>query len=278
MKNEFEYYLGFADKIEGWFEPEAAEVIFLFDRIQKEEEIGGDIFEIGVHHGKMSLCLGLLLADEEKLSVCDIFARQEYNISESGYGSKSIFLGNWRKYMDGAAEPEIFEKPSEELGISEIGSNYRIFSIDGGHSAAETYADLSLADNVIIDHGIIIIDDYFDQSFPGVSEGVNKYLLNYASLQPLAIFFNKMMLVKKGSYDFYREALYGYSFYNILNSRGYMISERDFYGVPAMTIRRYSPAQLFLKRSAAGVKKVFGDSLRGSRLHMYYKKLIKPGK
>ncbi len=270
MRDALEYYLGFMDRIDGWFDPEAARIIYILNEIQKRTGISGNIFEIGVHHGRMTMLLALLAADGQELRVCDIFRRQELNESASGSGSLDIFMSNWRKYVNIPA-PKIYEMPSSELSAREIGSNYRIFAIDGGHTADETYGDLSLAAGSIIPEGIIIIDDYFDQNFPGVSEGVNKFLSKNGDFLPLAMFFNKMAIVRRDSHHFYRKELL-----HNLNSDGYLIEEPVFYSARALSISRITKNQRLIKKMIRPLKSLTGDSLKGGRLHRIYKNIIRP--
>jgi hypothetical protein len=61
-------------KIHGWFSFEAAMLFAWIDDIQKSSGLVGDIFEIGVHHGKSAVFLGAMLDPIlENLSVCDLF-------------------------------------------------------------------------------------------------------------------------------------------------------------------------------------------------------------
>jgi hypothetical protein len=51
-----------------------------------------------------------------------------------------------------------------------------------------------LAESVLCDGGIVLVDDYFDEKWPGVSEGTLKHLLlNKSKLIPFAIFDDKIL-------------------------------------------------------------------------------------
>ena len=120
-------------RLDGWFSEEAALLLAFLDSLQKQNQIEGDLFEIGVHHGKSALYLHRFLAEGEQLRVCDLFGEQEKNISHSGSGDKQQFLDNYAKLTDGG-NIAVFEKFSNELSVEEIGTNYRMFHVDGGHS------------------------------------------------------------------------------------------------------------------------------------------------
>ena len=44
----------------------------------------------------------------------------------------------------------------------------RLFSVDGGHTAELARHDMLTADGAIGEQGIIILDDFFNEAWPGV--------------------------------------------------------------------------------------------------------------
>jgi len=61
-------YLDQTRDVEGWFFPIDAHLFAIFDEIQKREGIRGNLFEIGVHHGKTALFLSRMAAPDERSS------------------------------------------------------------------------------------------------------------------------------------------------------------------------------------------------------------------
>jgi hypothetical protein len=53
----------------------------------------------------------------------------------------------------------------------------RLFSIDGSHTAEATWGDMVTAGMSIQEGGVIIVDDYFAEGWPGVSEGVQRFMM-----------------------------------------------------------------------------------------------------
>lgn len=192
--------------ISGWFSKEAAQLLALLDEIQKKNKLTGDIFEIGVHHGKSALFLHRFLSDDEKMQVCDLFGNQKLNTSVSGLGDKATFLKNADRIL-GANTIQIHEKSSNALTIDEIGNSYRMFHVDGGHSFEEALADLNLAAQAIQPYGILILDDPFRSEWPGVTEAALEFLKQTIDFVPLAIGFNKLLLVRSTYYELYSQAL-----------------------------------------------------------------------
>src|SRR5689334_12481645 len=116
--------------VDGWFSFEAAMLIAILDEFQKENKIAGNIFEIGVHHGKSSIFFSNLLTESENLHICDLFGLLG-NASHSGDGNKEIFTRNMATF--GLKQPAaIHTCLSSELTKDKIGSNYRMFHVDGG--------------------------------------------------------------------------------------------------------------------------------------------------
>ena len=79
------------NKIQGWFSFEAAMFFAMLNEIQLQNQVQGNIFEIGVHHGRSTLFLaGMLDNPDENLQVCDLFRNQDLNVTCSGKGNRAV--------------------------------------------------------------------------------------------------------------------------------------------------------------------------------------------
>lgn len=183
-------------KIKGWLSREATLLIALIDEVQKQNDYKGDIFEIGVHHGKSAVLFSQFLREDEVLDVCDIFDDQSKNKSNSGDGNKSTFLKNV-KTLGKNKIGKIYQMLSCDLYREKLPVNYRIFHIDGGHDTEEALMDLELAADKIIDSGVIILDDPFRQDWPGVTEALVKFLEKKPDFTAFTVGFNKLMICRK---------------------------------------------------------------------------------
>lgn len=181
-------------RIGGWLSPGAVYLFALIDAIQKRQGIMGNLFEIGVHHGKSALVLGAMARPNEQLGVCDIFGAQALNVSASGKGDRDVFLKNFRGAFPDDAFLRVYEKLSGELTPQEI-TSCRFLHVDGGHSSAEAYADLELTVQCLAPGGIIAVDDAFNSTWPGVTDAIFQFLARHPKIVPLAVGFNKMLLV-----------------------------------------------------------------------------------
>jgi hypothetical protein len=182
--------------IAGWLSPGAIYVFAFVDSIQKQLGIAGNLFEIGVHHGKSALVLGAMAQPADCLGVCDIFGSQALNISASGKGDREIFTRNFSRAFPNAAFLRVYEKLSSALTPEEI-TSCRFMHVDGGHSSREALADLELCARCLAPGGIIAVDDAFHPTWPGVTDAIFQFMSNRPEMTPLVVGFNKMLLVHR---------------------------------------------------------------------------------
>ena len=199
-------------KVAGWFDAGAASIFALIDRVQEKNGVTGNLFEIGVHHGKSAIFLGYLVKqNSESLGVCDIFENQEYNLSSSGRGDRDILLENFRDHFSAPDNfLKVYSKSSAELTVDEVTPGCRIFHIDGGHRFEDAINDLHLAASTLHPRGAIVVDDAFHPDWPGVTEAIIHFLSDDAvAFRPLLIAFNKIVIVPSSSVEIYASALGG---------------------------------------------------------------------
>lgn len=183
--------------IRGWFSPQAAQLFAWLDEIQKRNDITGDIFEIGSHHGRSAYCLGAMARPgAEQLAVCDLFADQGANLSGSGDGDLDIFRRNLAPIVERGVHLEVFQASSDTLSAAQIGTNYRFFHIDGGHNCDEALADLNLAAECTTGKGVIVLDDPFRPEWPGVTEALIRFLDAHPGYRAIVVGFNKLVLTR----------------------------------------------------------------------------------
>ncbi|OQW74000.1 MAG: hypothetical protein BVN35_10855 [Proteobacteria bacterium ST_bin11] len=203
MQNLSKYLPAYIDrnykKVEGWLGEDTVLQITRINSVQTKLGISGNVGEIGVHHGKLFILLYLLMQNEEQAIAIDIFEQQNLNIDKSGRGDLSIFERNLETYAGGKSKLKTINADSTTIGakeiLSELGGKLRLFSIDGGHLPNIVRHDLNTAASAICDGGVVILDDYFNPEFPGVSEGVNQFfLLDNKELVPFFVGINKIYL------------------------------------------------------------------------------------
>lgn len=190
LKSAVRNYLQSTRDVEGWFFPIDAHLFAMVDEIQKREGISGNLFEIGVHHGKTALFLAQMARPGEILGVCDVFEQQELNRDRSGEGNRDVFL---RHMHARGAEARVFAKLSSALTTDDTTMRCRFVHVDGGHRPEDVVNDLYVAERALLPHGVVAVDDVFNPNWPGVSEGFYRF---DGALVPIAIGGNKVLLAR----------------------------------------------------------------------------------
>lgn len=227
----------------------------LIDDVQKRRNIGGDVFEIGCHHGKSAVFLANLVDHAtETLGVCDLFENQAENRSNSGAGDRKVFEETMQPAVDAGLKLEVFGKNSAELQGSEIGQNIRFFHVDGGHSLEEALGDIKLAAECLSPAGVIAVDDPFSAPWPGVTEAVIRFLDERGDFQAFVVGFNKLLICRTSAVDEYVTAIweeYGERRFGL--GQPLRIWERDLCGRPMLAysipsvLKRGGPRALIMR-------------------------------
>lgn len=198
-------------EVEGWLDPYSAVFIASLGSIQCANDVAGATGEIGVHQGRLFILLDLLKRDAEHSVALDVFEYQRLNLDNSGCGDLERFVANLARWTGRARNVHIVRNSSLLVGAQDLvqrAGAFRLLSIDGGHTEECALNDLKLAEQVLHHHGIAILDDHFNQSWPGVSTGTARYVLEAGSiLRPFAISPNKVYLANPEAHDFYKTML-----------------------------------------------------------------------
>jgi hypothetical protein len=173
-----ERFLAGLDAIPGWFSLLDAHLFIAFDRLQRKAGIRGDLLEIGVYRGRSAVLLGYLLGSGEGLVGCDIFEamppdesnRMEQTLWYGGL-TRQLFEDTYRRYH--VVPPTIVAAPSVELRRHLGGMpRFRMIHVDASHTYDNVRADLATARALLIDGGIVVLDDYRAIHSPGVAAAI----------------------------------------------------------------------------------------------------------
>ena len=187
---------GYRD-VQGWLSPLAAKAIVSIDGMQKAMGVHGGMCEIGVHDGRSFILLNLLSRADERSIAYDLFERQNENVDASGHGTPATFMANCFAHGCDITRIGAITANSLELTVAAIkatrASPFRLFSVDGGHTARHTENDLALALDTLAAGGVILLDDVFNEQWPGVVEGLLNFLSSrHDALRPFAAIGNKV--------------------------------------------------------------------------------------
>ena len=195
--------------VDGWLHTEAARIVVALTERQRSLGIAGGVAEIGVHHGKLFILLYLLSKASEKAVAIDLFEDQHLNIDHSGSGDLAKFRRNLDRHAD-SARLVLHQGNSMDLTgaiLTRLANGpLRFVSVDGGHTAEITAHDLATAEAAIAEGGIIVVDDVFNEQWPGVGDGVRRYFERRPNLVPFAIGANKTYFCRPSHRDIYHDA------------------------------------------------------------------------
>lgn len=210
-QNLNKYVLENFSKIDGWVN---LEIFNFLDFLSNFVSRGEGMVEIGVHHGKFFFGLRSLLPGPEISIAVDVFEDQQiYNIDASGSGDLKIFSKNVKNY-----DPFFGENVKVIVGDSTLGAtieaikllapkSVRYISIDGGHTRQHVINDLYIAESLISEDGIIIVDDFLHPHWLGVTDGTIEFIGRGTSIVPFAFGYNKLYMCKISSHHKFYEAI-----------------------------------------------------------------------
>lgn len=156
----------------------------------------GHVLEIGVAQGLSLIAVGALRGPQGRVVAVDTFGRDERDVARSGgmWGEEKQLRANLTRHLGDGFDLEVIASDSQGLRAADLGEGFSFCHIDGGHSAEETHHDVALAAEISLPGGLVAVDDHFNPSFPGVSEGSIRFLTERpGTLVPLAIGANKVL-------------------------------------------------------------------------------------
>lgn len=209
------YLEGGFSQVQGWCQAETLTLLAELSDIQHEAGVTGGSAEIGVYHGKLLIALHLLRSPGTQTLAIDLFEHQELNLDRSGSGDSSELRRNLEANSPDPEAVTMMARDSLDLADDDVLAilrqfgRFRWFSVDGGHTVDHAVSDLRLAERLTAAGGIIAVDDYYNQDWPGVHEGVARhYILDNPRVVPFMGGFNKLYLTTLGHHKRYFKAMW----------------------------------------------------------------------
>jgi hypothetical protein len=235
------------DSLPGWFFPDAALMFMAYNQLVSDRGARGNTLEIGVYHGKSAIAVASLRGESGTFTAIDVFddlqARDE---SSHDVGIKGAFLANMAASFPTLDWLRLIVAPSSTVRADALGP-HSFCHIDGLHSAEGTFSDMQLCAEVVVPGGLVALDDYFNQRFPGVSEGALLFEKRHPRvLTPVAIGFNKVIFQRASESDlnerFARE--FHYIPTNVTTMWGQPVALFESPIVPCIDLDRSTPQRL----------------------------------
>ncbi len=190
--------------VEGWVLDPQRIYLKLIDALQREAGITGHVAEIGVFHGKFLLALASLLAPGGKVTALDVFDDQSKNLDGAGVGSLEKLMQNVSAYGRTDVDYAYVKADSsaltllQKVELTRDRGPFRLFSVDGCHTAEHTLADLQTAQDCLAPGGVIILDDYMQPHWPGVTQAVSLFCGSVPRVAPFLYAHHKLFFVGLG--------------------------------------------------------------------------------
>jgi Methyltransferase domain len=190
------------NSLPGWFLPDAALMFMAYNQLVSDRVVPGNTLEIGVYHGKSAIAVASLRGEAGIFTAIDVFDDlQSRDGSSHDVGLKGVFLANMAASFPTLNWMRPIVAPSSTVRAQALGPQ-SFCHIDGLHSAEGTYGDMRLCAEVVVPGGLVALDDYFNQRFPGVSEGALSFERRHPGvLTPVAVGFNKVLFQRASESD-----------------------------------------------------------------------------
>ena len=179
--------------LRGWlFVYDHALIHMIMKDLQRDVE--GDVAEIGVAFGRSAIALSNYRQSTEKLYLFDLCVdvpqeEAQANIDKYGTGDNI----EWRVGDTTLLTPETLS----------FDRTIKFLHVDGSHEHGAVLKDLSTFSTKMSNGGVIVMDDYNDQEYPGVNSGTLQFLFENPDWVLFAIGQNKAYICQREHYDRY---------------------------------------------------------------------------
>jgi predicted O-methyltransferase YrrM len=186
IENYHRFLRAFVD-VPGWFYPQSAATWDILLSYQEAHGIVGNLLEIGVYQGKSAGMAALHRQGEESCVFVDplpmdgIRQRLEQLLPDA----KCEYIQELSQYLP------------RHAFVRDAARDFRWIHIDGEHSAQAMQNDLTIAETLLSDRGILVVDDFFSPSYPQITQAVFRFLdANPGRLMLLLCGYNKGYLCR----------------------------------------------------------------------------------
>jgi len=162
----YQRYLQSCANIPGWFYPQSAAIWDTLLSYQKATAIAGNLLEIGVFQGKSAAMAALHRQGEETCVFVDPMPLEEVRqrIEQIVPEAKCQYIQELSQYL------------LRHEFVREAARDFRWIHIDGEHSAQAVSSDLTVAEMLLSDRGMVVLDDFFSPGYPQITQALFRFL------------------------------------------------------------------------------------------------------
>lgn len=182
MLDIFKKYLECYGNVPGWFNKESVAIWDSLLLFQTRNQIKGDLLEIGVFKGKSALLSTMHARNEEHCFYVDPVFRDDFEEKIASIKKSHTH------FICSRSEKILFNAELSKRGSG----NFRWIHIDGEHTAQAVMNDLKISNALLSKDGVIVVDDFMSATYPQVTYGVFKYIVqNSGEISLFLSGFNK---------------------------------------------------------------------------------------
>jgi|SRR5665213_110072 len=192
-----------ATPIRGWEMKQHLQLFEACHRAQRTISAFGSVVELGTYQGSTFIPLIRTKRAGEKALAIDPFERGMDEGIDYGIGNEAILRANLERLCPGLPDVEIWARFSNDVTVSGLLDHVgrvRTFHIDGERSATSVRHALELADGTLAPRGVVLLDDFLNEGWPGVSEGAFNFFNSSDGLTPFALIKCKLALCRAEFY------------------------------------------------------------------------------
>lgn len=197
-------YIQHVADIPGWMAPPFIRFLIAVDRMQKRSGKEGAVAEFGILFGKSLILMAILNGGRHPVLGCSNFPQDSLRLTEE-------YL---RLYAaDYIVNMKLFKSRTQTLNRKEwvdaVGDGgLRLFYLDAAHDAEGIQNEFRIADECLSSSGILIVDDWFSSTTPGVAEGIIRLFFHQScNLIPFVIWRSKVLFCRPGYHELYKDRI-----------------------------------------------------------------------
>lgn len=193
IKSFFQHYAEVFARIPGWFSLDAYVLMCLYHQLALPP---GDVLEIGVFQGLSAIGVAALRGPNRRFFAVDSFRAPILNFEPQEIRER--FFKHMREFYPTLDFMTLLETRSNALTAETFPTRFSLVHLDGDHTAEGVLHDLELSHAVLEPGGLLVMDDFYNPMFPGVSEALHRFQMTHPGhFRALAYGIGKLLLQKE---------------------------------------------------------------------------------